>query len=366
MTLQNYWWLLIWLFIVGGMSLFFSPQQEEIVLGRKCTRWHWLYAAVLAAPYVIWAAWRSNTWGDTGMYQNIFRNMPTGLAQMGEYISKQTKAKPFLTFEYGFKTIISESPVAFFFLIALVQVFCVAYIYRKYSRSYWMSMFFFVASTDYMLWMHNGMRQFLAVAIIFLFIPLIVKKKYLLMCAVVLMASLVHSSALVFLPVIFIVNGKAWNLRTIAFLIAILLAVFFIDRVTGIITNAMVNTEYEGDIEYFESDNGTNVLRVLFYSIPAIMALVFRPYIEAGDDPMINVCANLSIVSMGFYVFSIFTSGILMGALPIYFSLANYILIPWLISEVFEPSSAMLLNVSFAGVYTAFFYYQMGITWNLL
>ena len=367
MVLRNYWWLLIWLFIVGGLSLVVTPQQEEIVLGRKCVRWHWFYAALLAAPYVIWAAWRSNKWGDTAMYQHIFREMPIGLDQMRAYIFGQTKAKTFLAFEYVFKSVVSDSYIVFFFFIALIQIFCIAYIYRKYSRSYWLSMFFFVASTDYMAWMHNGMRQFLAVTIIFFCIPLIVKKKYLLMCVIVLVASLVHSSALIFIPFVFIINGRAWNLRTIAFLASIMVAILFVDQVTGIISNAMVNTEYEGDIEYFSTtDDGTNLIRVLFYSVPAIMAFVFRPYIDSADDPMINICANMSIIAAGFYLFSSFTSGILMGALPIFFSLANYILIPWLISEVFEPSSAMLLNLSFVGVYLCFFYYQMGITWKLL
>ena len=186
------------------------------------------------------------------------------------------------------------------------------------------------------------------------------------MCLVVLAASTIHSSALIVLPFIFIVNGRAWNVRTVLFLVAIILSVLFLDRTTSFITNAMVNTEYERDISYFSTDDGTNILRVLFYSVPAIMSLVYRPYINRADDPLINVCANLSIVAAGFYVFSYFTSGILMGAIPIYFSLANYILLPWLINEVFSPASAVFIDTAFVGVYSYFFYYQVGVTWKLL
>ena len=368
MTLRNYWWLLIWLFVAGGLSFIFSPQQEEIVLGKKCVRWHWFHAAVLAAPYVIWAAWRTNSFGDTGVYRGTFRNMPVGLFQMRDYLTTRSKGTGFAALEYLFKTFISQSDIAFFFLVATIQMVCLVFIYRKYSKNYWLSMFFFVASTDYLSWMHNGIRQFIAVSIIFIAIPYLAKKKYIPVVFAVLTASVIHSSALIFLPFIFIVNGRAWNLRTIAFLIGVILAVSFIDRVTGIISNAMVNTEYEGDIIYLqnENDDGTNIFRVLFYSVPAIMALIFRPYIDAADDPLINVCANMSIVAAGFYVFSFFSSGILMGALPIYFSLSNYILIPWLITEVFEPSSAVLMSSVFVGVYSFFFYYQAGVTWKLL
>ncbi len=366
MALSNFWWLLLWLFIIGGIGEVISLKRKEMVCGRIVERWKWLSAILLAAPYVVWAAWRSNVFGDTGQYRITFKEMPTGLSNMGAYIATRSKGKGFAIFEYIFKSVISQSDIAFFFLVAAIQLLCIVYVYRKYSINFWMSMFLFIASTDYMLWMHNGMRQFIAVSIIFLSCPLIAEKKYKTVCLAVLAASFFHSSALVFLPFIFIVNGRAWNRRTVIFLIGIVLAVIFVDRVTGFMSDAMRNTEYEGDIEYLEQDEGANIIRVLFYSVPALMALIFRSYIDTANDSLINVCVNLSIIAAGFYVFSIFSSGILMGSIPIYFSLANYILIPWMISEVFNSSSAKLVNVLFIGVYCFFYYYQMGPTWKLL
>ena len=146
----------------------------------------------------------------------------------------------------------------------------------------------------------------------------------------------------------------------------VILAVVLVDRVTGFLERAMVDTAYEGDIVYLKHNDGTNIMRVLFYSVPAIMSLVFRPYLERADDPLINVCANLSVVTAGFYVFSFFTSGILMGSIQIYFSLANYILIPWMIYEVFDPGSGLIIETIFVAVYSFFFYYQCGPTWHIL
>ena len=227
-------------------------------------------------------------------------------------------------------------------------------------------MFLFVASTDYLSWMHNGIRQFLAATIIFACLPLLLKKRYVAMVLVVLLVSQLHLSALVVLPFIFIVNGRAWNFRTILFIIGVIVSMFFIDNITGFITNAIEDTAYEGNIEYFFDDNGTNLYRVLFYSVPALGALLLRPYVDAADEPLINVCVNLSVVAAGFYVLSFFTSGILIGRLPIYFSLANYILIPWLIREVFDRNSVLLVEAGVVGVYVVFFYYQVGVTWHLL
>lgn len=365
MRLHNYWWLLIWPLLFGAVSMVFIPKREELVLGKKEVRWNWIAAVILAVPYVIWAAWRANSFGDTIAYREGFKRVPADLSAISSYLMSQSKDKGFALFEIVFKSLISHSDIAFFFCIAAIQMGCLVYIYRKYSRNYLLSVFLFVASTDYIAWMHNGIRQFLAATLIFLCIPLILKKRYLLMVLVVLLASQIHLTALVFLPFIFVINGRAWNMRTLLFIAAVVAAVFFVDSVTGFITDAMEDTAYRGDIEFFEIDDGTNLFRVLFYSVPALLALLFRRYVDAADDPLINICVNLSVVAAGFYVFSFFTSGILIGRLPIYFSLTNYILIPWLITEVFESNSALLVEGGFIGTYVLFFYVQMFKTWHL-
>lgn len=368
MVLRNYWWLLIWIFLFGAISLAFIPKREEIVLGKPQMCWGKLSSAALALPYVIWAGWRPDSFGDTGMYRLTFNRMPTGLANLSSYLASRPKGKGFVLIEYLIKTLLSDDPVVFFLIIAAIQIYLLVRIYRKYSKNYWLSMFLFIASTDYLTWIYNGMRQFLAVTIIFAALPLLLQRRYSLMVLVVLFASLFHSSALIFLPFIFLVNGKAWNFRTMLFVVGLVISIYFLDYVTGFITDAMQDTTYEGDIVYFDRnyDDGTNLIRVLFYAVPSLLSLVFRKRIEAADDPLINLCVNLSVVTTGFYVFSFFTSGIIVGAIPIYFSLTNYILIPWLILELFGPESALLVEGGFVAVYSYFFYYQAGVTWKLL
>ncbi len=366
MVQTNYWWQLIWLFLFGGVSFAFIPKREEVVLGKPVQRWGKLSAAALMLPYVIWAALRTDVYGDTGQYRATFQGMPTGLSHFWPYLQTQHKGPAFAAFRYLFKSFFSESAVAYFFVVALIQAILLIYFFRRYSKNYWLSIFFFVASTDYMSWMHNGIRQFLAVTIIMACVPLIIQKKPFAMCLVVLLCALIHSSALIFLPFVFVINGKAYNGRTLLFIFGLIISIVFIDKVTGFIVRSMEDTAYAGDIDIFLKDDGTNIFRVLFYSVPAVLAWIFRERIDNAEDPMINLCANLSVVTAGVYVFSYFTSGILVGALPIYFSLANYILIPWLLDEVFNKESALLLKGGFVAVYSFFFYYQMGVAWRLL
>lgn len=366
MTLHNYWWLIIWPLLFGGASAVLIPKCEEYVLGKKETRWHWIPALILVLPFVIWAAWRINSIGDTALYRYQFLSAPASLSRIIAYAGAQSKDKGFAVFIVLFKALISSSDIMFFFVVAALQMMCLVVMYRKYSPNFWLSIFMFVASTDYVSWFMNGMRQFISAAVILICLPLIIKKRYLLVSVIVLLLSTIHLSTLIFLPFVFIINGKAWNIRTVLFIFTVILSAFFIDRITGWITNAIADTAYYGNIQYFLNDDGANILRVMFYSIPAILSLVFKRYIDAADDPMISICVNLSIITAGFYVFSYFTSGILIGRLPIFFSLANYVLIPWLIKEVFKKKTALITTGVFIVTYIVFFYFQMHVAWHLI
>lgn len=365
MRLHNYWWLLIWPLLFGALSVVVNMRRVELVDGRRSIRWRPIAAYALVIPFVIWAGWRQH-FGDTEVYRRTFQGLPTGLGQIVPYLSGVNKDRGFTLLELLFKTLFSHSDIAFFVFVAAVQIICLVHVYRKYSPNYWLSIFFFIASTDYLSWMFNGMRQFLAAAVVFLCVPLIAQKRYIAAIIITILASQIHLTVLIFLPFIFVVNGRSWNFRTLFFITGVVVSIVFIDRVTGFITKAMEDTIYEGDIDIFVNDSGTSIFRVLFYSVPALMAWVFREHLNRANDPFMNVCANLSIVAAGLYVFSFFTSGILIGRLPIYFSLANYILIPWLLREAFQRDSAVVLECGFTLVYVAFFYYQCGPTWGLL
>ena len=166
------------------------------------------------------------------------------------------------------------------------------------------------------------MRQFVAVTITVSCFPWILQKKYVKAIIVILIAALFHQSALLVLPLVFIVQGKAWNKKTLLFIIVVVMAVVFADRFTDILDSMLAETQYENvvtDWEQFQ-DDGTNIFRVLVYSVPAILSLIGIKYVREADDPVVNICTNMSIAAAGLYVVSMFTSGIFIGRLPIYFS----------------------------------------------
>lgn len=209
--------------------------------------------------------------------------------------------------------------------------------------------------------MFNGIRQFTAATITFACFELILNKKYVQTIIIIYLASLIHGSALLVIPFIFIAQGKTWNKKTLLFIAASMIAVLMIDNFTNIMDTMLAETQYKNVVSDWKEweDDGTNILRVLVYSIPAILSLVGRKYIEYEDDPVINLCTNMSIISTGFYVISMFTSGIFIGRLPIYFSLYSYILLPWELENMFTERTTRMVYLAMILGYVGFYLYSV-------
>ena len=333
MVLTNYWLLLGWIFIAGiGLSLLF-PQENVIVCGKKERRWNIVPALILVIPYILWAGFRTN-FGDSLAYKKMFNDVPSSLMQIGEYFTHNSKDQGFSVLMVFLKSIFGNSTLVFFMIIAIFQMLCLALTYRKYSCNYWISIFLFIASTDYLSWMHNGIRQFVAATAIFACFGMMVRR----------------------------------YLKTLLFILVVMVAILFIDRLTPILNDVLVDTQYNDLVtnDLWSTDDGTNILRVLVYSMPAILSLIGRKYVREANDPVINLSVNCSIITAAIYALSAVSSGIYIGRLPIYTSLMSYIAMPWLIENIFTKDSAKIVKLFLICGYLAFFYFQMHFTWALL
>lgn len=369
MALTNYWWLLIWMFTGGLFLAFFVPQQNQNIMGeiKKC--WLLIPAILLIIPYVIWAGFRTDNWGDTYAYREMLQEAPSSLSGLVSYVQSADKDQGFSAFIVVIKSIFGNSDVVFFIAIALIQLLCLLYVYRKYSCNLWLSIFIFVASTDYMSWMHNGIRQFLAVCITSIAMTFSLKKKHLLAIILILVAATIHASALIMLPGIFIIQGKAWNKKTLLALVAALIVILMIDRFTDFMDYLLADTQYSTAVSTWqqEGDDGTSPVRVLVYAVPLILSLIGHKYIHNADNPVVNLSVNAGICAIGIFAISVFSSGIFIGRLPVYFYVMSQgVLLPWEIDNMFNEKSRRLVLLATVICYTVYFYYQMHVAWGIL
>ena len=65
MQLTNYWWLLIWAVIGGFIINRYMPKETIIIAGKKEERWRMGPAIAFMVPYIIWAGFRNDSYGDS-------------------------------------------------------------------------------------------------------------------------------------------------------------------------------------------------------------------------------------------------------------------------------------------------------------
>ncbi len=359
------WYLFVILAAAGIFAALAQQTYTVEVCGRQETRWGWIPVLLILIPLIVLATTRRATFGDTYPYIKMFENPPDSLDAIPGSIFSQGKDRGFTVFSILVKTLLTKNVRVFFALVASICLFCVAGVYKKHSCQFVASMFLFIASGEYLQWTHNSMRQFIAVAVIFAATDLLLQKKYLQYYAVVLLMSTIHGSALVMIPVTLVIQGRAWNLRTVLFTLAVLIAINFSDDLRSLIAGFMEDTQYEAEVSQFLETEGTNLFRVLVYCIPPVMALLFKQHLDYAQDPLLDLATNMSIISMGVYIISAVTSGIFIGRIPIYFSLYNYLLLPWLLENVFEVRSKRLVYGIIILCYLAFYYYQVSVAWSI-
>lgn len=361
--MNNYEWIFIYLPFVAFIGTQLKGRYKVQIGNEVEYRYTWFWAIALFLPLIYIAGTRTYV-TDTSLYIELFKSYPNRLSQINSVIDENTKDKGFIVFSILIKQIFGNNYHTYLMIIAVISGFATLIPYKKYSCNYLLSVFLFFASTDFMSWMMNGMRQYLAASLLFLSMGLILNKKYIHLIFIILVLSTVHTSALLLIPVAFIVQGEAWNKRTVLFLMAIVVFIVGLNTFTNVLDTALSETHYNGVVKQFSEDDGTNPLRVLVYSVPTIISFIYRNKIKEKSNKVIDICINMSIISTGFYIVSMFTSGIYIGRIPIYFSLYNYILLPWEIETLFDKQNKRLVYFATVLSYLVFFYIQTNLTWG--
>lgn len=360
-----YVFMLIWVIIFGILANATSKtvcvDSENMIYEQRVN----LFFALMTFSVIIFFASLRSSVADTGAYISMFKSYPSDLSQIDGLLNGVAKRYPgFLVLTVLLKKFTSDYNV-WFTIIAVISGICVMIPLYKYSSNFGVSAFLFMASCQFS-WMFNGMRQFLVASIIFACTGLVLRKKFIPYAIIVCLLSTIHTSALILIPMYFIVTGEPWNKRTMLFVGAIILAILFTSKFTGMLEDVVENTDYATSmVEFKETDDGTSIMRIAVESVPVIIAFVYRNRIKDKLTPIIKLSINMSLVSSGLYIISkIARSGIMLGRLPIYFSMYNLILLPWLIKNIFNKEEKRLVYYLMIILYLAFFYYQMMIAWD--
>lgn len=255
---------------------------------------------------------------------------------------------------------VSDNYHIYFLPPALLSSFTSVKLFKKYSVSPAFSILIFFSLGTYITYI-AALKQCFAMFFLILALPYAIDKKYIRFYLLVFVAMLFHTHAFMFaiVPLLF---GKPWGKATVGFLAAALFAMATYDATLGAFMEyAQSLGAMVAEIEVFDN-NSINVLRVIVYWVPALIALFFRKRLFSDSTRTENLFVNMSLISAFILMIGLVQAANLFARMAAYFEIAAAISLPWMIKKLFTKRSARFVTVCAALLYFGYFLYEFGVS----
>jgi transmembrane protein EpsG len=309
-----------------------------------------MFGAMLSL--VLISGLRSNI-GDTYFYKHIY--------ELNDFTWSYIKEQKDIGFGVLQKILkmYSEDPQILIITTALITNVLIVLVLYSYSKMIELSLYVYITGGLFLVSM-NGIRQVLAAAIIFTATKFLIEgnwKKYIL---IILLASTFHQSALIFIPIYFLVRFKAWSKATFLLIFASVIITLLFDQFSALLFSGIKDTQY-GHYENF-AEGGANILRVAVNILPLVIAFLGREKLRK-ILPKSDFIVNMSIIGAVFMIIS--TQNWIFARFSIYFDLYQLILISWLV-KLFRKQDEWFVYYGILIWYGIYFFYENVLSLNIM
>lgn len=347
------WW--ITLISTYFLCLFARTSGKyKYVKGEKVFRANALFAGMACAVLIFVSGFRENV-GDTVTYRNLFKKVPANFISFVKHPTIKDDSG-FYAIVAFIKQFISNDSQIVLLCLAIITVGLIFLTYYKNTDMIEMAVFLFITSGCYLVTM-NGLRQYLASAILFFCFPMIHKRQWQFYLPIVLLCSRIHQSALIFLILYFIVDNPAWG-NTTKWIVFIGVFLFVTYPITGpMLANILGETQYGNYKEALISNGaGANMLRVLVMSVPVVLSYLGKDYLR-GKEKYYNIIVNFSVINL--IAILLATKFWIYARFNMYFSVYMVLLLIWCIRYLFDEKNEKLVYLMCMGCYTIYYFYEM-------
>lgn len=309
--------------------------------------------------FVAMAGLRKNV-GDTVFYAHSFE-------LMGD--ENQVSIEIFFTSMFAFfQNIIRNFTDDPQYLIMFTAIFAVPVpliILYKYSYPFEMGLFLFVAY-GYIGGLMNGVRQYMAAAIVLCatkYLFSLKKSDFIKYAVIILLAYCMHNSALVMLPVYFVVRRRSWQIGSYLISLASVVGVVMFDAILPSFLGALEDTSYSHYAEngWFTSgeEGGSSIFRVLAALVPIVIAFVNKSSMRRLGH-MGDIMINMAFLNAAIYMLAVYNW--IFARVAIYMSIYFIILMTWVLSFGVKPRERLIYKTA---CIFAFFIYSRIISYMI-
>lgn len=302
---------------------------------------------------------------DTRAYRNSFINLDVSEVFSFSFLTDTTQSeKGFNIFQAIIKLFTNNSQVYLFILSALtIGMLFGGIVKRVPDRRVGI---YLLIMTGCFVDTMDGARQYLVAAFLFYFLPKLIKERKLYQYViVVLIASTIHGTALIFLPIYFVADRKPWSISTVILSVIVLFAFIFYNSGVGrFIANILEGTSYGDDYGemLLAGNTSTNWLRVPIAFAPLVLSFLNRN-IEK-DEPFYNIAFNMGIMNAACWLLS--QRALYFYRLAIYFSPFMILLLCYEFERAYERRGDNQVQYVALILYTAMHIYSTKVMEYLL
>lgn len=348
--------LVLVLFYIGRKPLDKNTTIETELTKVRDTNFLFFFLGTLLLAYV---SGQRFEFGDTVAYLDYFNKaMPIDECISSFSIGNEWLFQFYMSFIH---TYISTDPRVFLEITSFITIFPLMYFLYNYSGDMKFAFYLFVTAGC---WDHslNGMRQYLAAALIVAAFPLLAKRKWYLFLPIVFIVAQIHTSAYIFFILYLISNTEACGKVTKAILI---IGVFIVitspltgNIIDGFISDTVYGDKYSGN----EWSNSINIFRILVSAVPIVLAFINKEVMK-DKYKYYNTVFNMALFYTIFTMAGVFSA--VYARFNLYFEVFSVLLLVWNINEMVKTSKYSWIKNTACICYVLYFIYQMVFTYKL-
>lgn len=323
----------LWIVIaIMCISAYLSEKNEE---------WESLFSAAAVVAYALFVGLRTS-YNDTANYIRSFN----GAVPLSEFLKDPERMNLFHNpLFYGFIAWmrgLTDNYHVFFMVVAVFNAVLLIRFFRKHSYGHFAYAILLFWGYGVGIFGAAAMKQITAMAVLTLAYEALIKRKWIRFLVAVLIASLIHTYAILFLAMAFFFS-RPWDWRTtLLIVITSMVLLAFNPTIASVLDYADELGKSVATYEVFDG-HGMNIFRVLVFAIPPILLFVYRRRLIPLMDQAQYVLANMSIICFMFILLGSVEGANMFGRLATYFAFGNICLLGWTIEQLFDDASQRIL-----------------------
>ena len=311
-----------------------------------------MFFVILTAVIIILVAGLRNNIGDTSAYMDSYKMLSNTFSAKEDW--------GFGLFQFYLHKISSDPQLLIFVTALITNILNIKVLY-KYISYLELEIYMYISSGYFTVTM-NGLRQSLVAAVLFVATKFIEEGSFVKYIILVLIISTFHQSALIMIPVYFIVRSEAWSKTTITIIVISSVGFMGFSSIFPALLKSLQGTNYGYYANNLDSMGGSSFIRVIVNMVPVILAYLTRNKLKELW-PKSNIFINMSLINLIFVTFGMYNW--IFNRFTIYFQLYNFVLVPFIIKNCFSGKERRLIYYSFIICFFIFFYKEQVIGFDM-